>query len=316
MQSIVSNINAYLVEGQNIFIEPSTSPICHVPPMVKGNAAIDDGNFIFTEEEKNIFVDRFPNHATLIRPFMGSDELLYGFKRYCLWLAKISPEKFRDNPEIMKRIENIRNWRQKSKKAATRKFANTPTIFMENRQPSTEYLMVPVVSSEHRKYIPIGFLPPETIANYSAFILPNASLFHFSIIASEMHNIWIRYVCGKLEGRIRYSNTLGYNTFPWPENPSEKQKKEVEEAAQKVLDVREKYLKSSNHSSLADLYDPLTMPPDLVKAHQELDKAVDLCYRPQPFPNETKRIEFLFELYDKYTADLFTREKPKKTRAK
>ena len=181
---------------------------------------------------------------------------------------------------------------------------------MEDRQPANDYLMIPVVSSENRKYIPIGFLTKDIIANYSSFILPNATLYEFGMISSMMHNVWIRNVCGKLEGRIRYSNTLGYNNFPWPENPNEKQKKAIETAAQKVLDARSE----SKQSTLADLYDPRLMPPSLTKAHIELDKAVDLSYRPQPFISDAKRMEFLFELYEKYTADLFSTEKVKKTK--
>ena len=181
---------------------------------------------------------------------------------------------------------------------------------MEDRQPDSDYLMIPVVSSELRKYIPIGFLTKDIIANYSSFILPNATIFDFGIISSLMHNIWTQNICGKLEGRIRYSNTLGYNNFPFPENPTDKQIKAIEEKAQKVLDTRAEF--PSN--SLADLYDPLSMPPQLVKAHNELDKAVDLAYRSQPFTSEANRMEFLFELYEKYTADLFTKEKPKKAK--
>ncbi len=305
----VSRINPFLVEGKDVFIDARTNPIFNVPPMMKGNAAIDDGNFIlFSEEEKESFISNFPNSSYLVKKFIGSDELINGFHRYCLWLKDASPEELRNNPEIKRRVENVRKFRSESKKEATRKWADYPTRFMEDRQPDTDYLMIPVVSSELRKYIPIGFLTKDIIANYSSFILPNATLYHFGMITSIMHNIWIQNVCGKLEGRIRYSNTIGYNNFPWPENPTDKQKETVEKAAQAVLDARLQF----PESSLADLYDPNTMPPVLVKAHQALDKAVDQCYRSQPFTSEAKRIEYLFELYDKYTAGLFVGEGKKK----
>jgi hypothetical protein len=179
-----------------------------------------------------------------------------------------------------------------------------PYLFTQDRQPKTNYLAIPRHSSEERNYIPIGYLTPDIICGDALSIIPNASLYVFGILQSIMHNVWIRITCGRLENRLRYSSSV-YNNYPFPENPTERQKKAIEQAAQAVLDARA----SLPDSSLADLYKPNTMPPVLVKAHQQLDKAVDLCYRPQPFPNETKRIEFLFELYDKYTAGLFVKEK-------
>ncbi|MFN8114855.1 MAG: DNA methyltransferase [Bacteroidia bacterium] len=311
LERIVSHINPYLLDSKDIFIEAKTNPILRVPPMMKGNAAIDDGNFLFsTEEEAKQFIKDNPKLKHLVKKFIGSDELINSFHRYCLWLKDASPIELKSSPEILERIDNIKKFRSASKKEATRKWAAYPTRFMEDRQPANDYLMIPVVSSENRKYIPIGFLTKDIIANYSSFILPNATLYEFGMISSMMHNVWIRNVCGKLEGRIRYSNTLGYNNFPWPENPNEKQKKAIETAAQKVLDARSE----SKQSTLADLYDPRLMPPSLTKAHIELDKAVDLSYRPQPFISDAKRMEFLFELYEKYTADLFSTEKVKKTK--
>jgi hypothetical protein len=276
--------------------------------MMKGNAAIDDGNFLFsTEEEANYFKTIFPEQAYLVREFIGSDELINNYKRFCLWLKEAKPADIKSNYILKHRVDNVKAFRLKSPKAQTRKYAETPTLFMEDRQPNSDYLMIPVVSSENRKYIPIGFLNKKVIANYSSFILPNATVFEFGIISSLMHNVWIKNICGRLKSDIRYSNTLGYNNFPFPEDLSDKYIRTIETAAQKVLDTRKEF----PNSSLADLYDPLTMPPSLVKAHQELDKAVDLAYRPQPFPSEAKRMEFLFELYEKYTANLFTKEKVK-----
>jgi len=185
-------------------------------------------------------------------------------------------------------------------------------LFGEIRQPNSNYIIIPKVSSENRKYIPIGILEPTTITSGSALIIPNANFYMFGIMTSIMHMSWMANICGRLESRFQYSASIVYNNFPFPENPTEKQTKTIEEKAQKVLDTRRDF----PNSSLADLYDPLTMPPALVKAHNELDKAVDLAYRPQPFISEANRMVFLFELYEKYTAGLFTEKKVKKTRKK
>ena len=308
-ERIVSHINPYLLEAKDIFILPRTKPLNNRSSMMKGNAAIDDGNFIFNSDtEVEEFKTNYPEQSYLVRKFIGSDELINNYHRYCLWLKDAKPTDIKNNPDIKSRVERIRTFRESSPKTATRKWAETPTLFMEDRQPKSDYLMIPVVSSELRKYIPIGFLTQEIIANYSSFILPNATIFEFGIISSLMHNIWIQNICGKLEGRIRYSNTLGYNNFPFPENPTEKQIKAIEEKAQTIINIRNEY----NSNSLAELYDQSSMPPNLKKAHNELDKAVDLAYRSQPYISEAKRMEYLFELYEKYTADLFTKEKPKK----
>ena len=305
-ERIVSQINPYLLEAKNIFIESRTKPIRNGSPMMKGNAAIDDGNFIFkTQIEADDFIRKYPEQAYLVRKFIGSDELINNYHRYCLWLKDANPNDIKNNTEIKDRIDKIRKFREGSPKIATRKWAETPTLFMEDRQPKSDYLMIPVVSSELRKYIPIGFLTNDVIANYSSFILPNATVFEFGIISSLMHNIWIQNTCGKLEGRIRYSNTLGYNNYPFPENTSEKQVEIIKEKAKRVLDIRAEF----PNNSLAELYDQNSMPPALVKAHNELDKAVDAAYSKQAFTSEAKRMEFLFELYEKYTAGLFVKEK-------
>ena len=208
-------------------------------------------------------------------------------------------------PLLLQQIQKTKEYRLSSKREATNRLANTPSLFGEIRQPKTDYIIIPNLSSGLRKYIPIGFKESDVIASNLALIIPNAELFHFGVLTSNIHMIWIRYTCGMLGTSLRYSNKLVYNNFPWPENPTDKQKETVEKAAQAVLDARAQF----PDSSLADLYDPNTMPPVLVKAHQALDRAVDLCYRSQPFTSEAKRIEFLFELYDKYTAGLFVKEK-------
>ena len=242
--------------------------------------------------------------------YMGSDDFINNKERFCLWLLNVSPNELKLLPNTLKRIEKVKYYRESSAREATRKLANSPSIFTEIRQPSTNFLIIPSVSSERRKYIPIGYETPKTIINTDVSFIPNITLYDFGILTSLMHMAWIKTVCGRLESRFRYSNTIVYNNYPWPENPTEKQKEQIEKAAQKVLDARAEF----PNSSLADLYDPLTMPPILVKAHSELDKAVDLAYRPQPFTSDANRMEFLFELYEKYTAGLFAVEK--KTRKK
>ena len=211
-------------------------------------------------------------------------------------------------PEVLKRIDAVRRVRLESKSAPTQKLADIPTRFHVENIPRSEYLIVPKVSSERRAFIPVGFMHPDTLASDLVFIVPNATPYHFGVFTSSMHMAWVKFVCGRLESRYRYSKDIVYNNYPWPEQPSPAQKQAVEEAAQGVLHARA----SHKGASLADLYDPLTMPPDLVKAHHILDKAVDKCYRPQPFTTDAKRVEYLFELYEKYTKGLLAGEKPKK----
>ena len=201
----------------------------------------------------------------------------------------------------------VNKFRSESKAESTRNY-KYPTLFRQVMQPKNDYILVPSHSSENRNYIPLGFFDTNNIVNKSCFSIANANLYHFGILMSIMHMSWVKHICGRIKSDYRYSKDIVYNNFPWPENPTDKQTKAIEAAAQNVLDARAQF----PNSSLADLYDPLTMPPALVKAHNELDKAVDLAYRSQPFSTEAKRMEFLFELYEKYTADLFTKEKVKK----
>jgi len=305
----VKNINPFLVEGKDITVENRKSPICNVPEIIYGSFALDDGNYTLSELERNEIISANKNSEKLIKPFIGGRELLHSEKRFCLWLANAEPSEIINNLLIKERVELVRKWRSNSERGNTKKLADTPTLFAEVRQPKTNYLAFPTLSSENRKYIPIAFLSPEIIASNQLYILPNVKLFHFGILTSTMHMAWIKSVCGKLESRYRYSASIVYNNYPWPENPSEKQIKTIEEKAQQVLDVRASF----PSSSLADLYNPLTMPPALVKAHNELDKAVDLAYRSQPFTSDANRMEFLFELYEKYTGGLFAEEKKGKS---
>jgi hypothetical protein len=301
----VKNINSYLVEAQDTFIKKRSRPLCEVPEMVKGSSPTDGGHLILTTQEKDEILLDNPELTPFIKPYVGSNEFINNHYRWCLWLKNCSPALIRSSQKILERLEQVRQFRDSSKKEATRKWAKKPGLFIEERQPQTTYLLIPRVSSENRDYIPIGYLDSNTIVSDSAIALPEANLFHFGILTSLMHMTWVRSTCGRLKSDYRYSNTIVYNNFPWPQNPTEKQKQAVEVAAQAVLDARAQF----PDSSLADLYDPNTMPPALVKAHQQLDKAVDACYRPQPFLSEAKRIEFLFELYERYTAGLFAVDK-------
>jgi N-6 DNA Methylase len=308
----VKNINPYLVVGKDNFLSKRRTPICNVNEMAFGNMPNDGGHFLFNDEEKNEFLLKEPNAKKYFKKFIGSEEFINGKYRWCLWLKDALPSELKQLPEVSKRVELVKKARLKSKRPTTQKLAAFPTLFGEIRQPKSDYLVFPEVSSERRKYVPVGFMSKEIITSNKNYTVANASLYQFGNLCSTMHMTWVRYVAGRMKSDYSYSTGMVYNNYPWPENPTEKQKEAVEKAAQSVLDARASF----PDSSLADLYDPNTMPPILVKAHQQLDKAVDLCYRPQPFPSETKRIEFLFELYDKYTAGLFVKEKRAKPKAK
>ena len=306
----VKNINPYLVDAKDIFIENTSNPICNIPKMSFGSMPRDGRHFIFTKDEVDIFIKENPLAAKWIRPYTGAQEFINGYVRYCLWLTDISPNELKQLPAVLDRVEKVKSFRLSSKAASTRKFANTPTLFCQIAQPKSDFLLIPRVSSERRKFIPIGYINKETIANDQVLTVPDTTLYHFGILTSTMHMAWVKTLCGRLKSDYRYSKDIVYNNYPWPENPTEKQIQLIEEKAQNVLDVRLQF----PNSSLADLYDPLTMPPALVKAHNELDKAVDLAYRPQPFTSEANRMVYLFELYEKYTADLFSKEKTKKNK--
>lgn len=304
------NINPYLIDAKDLLINKSSNPICNVPKMSFGNMPLDGGYLLLSDEEKNEFLLKEPKAEKFIKPLISAYEFLNGEKRWCIWLVGAEPSELKQLPEILKRVEAVKKFRLDSVAPSTQKFAATPTLFRDRNQPDT-YILIPSTTSENRKYIPLGFFGKDDIANNSCHTVPNGNLFHFGILMSTMHMAWVKSVCGRLESRYRYSKDIVYNNYPWPENPNEKQIKAIETAAQKVLDARAEFPKSS----LADLYDPLTMPPSLIKAHNELDKAVDLAYRPQAFTNDANRMEFLFELYERYTADLFTKEKVKKKKS-
>ena len=301
------NINPYLVDAKDLLINKSSNPICNVPKMSFGNMPLDGGHLLLSDIEKSEFILKEPKAEKFIIPLISAYEFLNGEKRWCIWLVDAEPSELKQLPEILKRVEAVKKFRLDSVAPSTQKFATTPSLFRDRNQPET-YILIPSTTSENRKYIPLGFFNKDHIANNSCHTIPNGSLYHFGILMSSMHMAWVKSVCGRLESRYRYSKDIVYNNFPWAENPSEKQIRQIEEKAQKVLEVRSNFPKSS----LADLYNPLTMPPTLIKAHNELDKAVDAAYRSAPFTSEANRMVYLFELYEKYTADLFTKEKPKK----
>jgi hypothetical protein len=303
------NINPYLVDAKDILITKKSTPICNVPKMNFGNMPLDGGHLLFSDEEKEKFILKEQQAEKYMKRVFGGDEFLNNKKRWCLWLVNAQPHELTAMKEVMKVANLVIKFRLNSIAPSTQKFAESPTLFRD-RKLSKNYIVLPKVNAEKRKYIPLGFFTDEYVATDLLFTIPDGSLFHFGILSSLMHNYWVKNVCGRLGNEIRYSKDIVYNNFPFPETPNEKQIKAIETAAQKVLDARLQF----PNSSLADLYDPLTMPPVLVKAHNELDKAVDLAYRPQPFTSEANRMVFLFELYEKYTAGLFVKEKVKKTK--
>jgi hypothetical protein len=292
---IVSNINAYLAPAVDVVISSRSNPICQVISMKIGSALLDGGHLIFSSEEYKKIVEKYSETQKFFRRFVSGDELINNGVRYCLWLKDVDPAQYRIFPEIIDRLQKVKEFREMSQRVGTKKMAAFPTLFAEDRQPVTDFLAIPKVSSENRRYIPIAYLGKENIVTDKVFCVPGASLYHFGILTSEMHMAWMRAVCGRLESRYSYSNTIVYNNFPWPENVSDAKIKKVEECAQRVLDSRVKF----PELSLAELYDSLTMPPELTKAHQELDRAVDVAYGKKDFKTEAERVAFLFEEYNK-----------------
>ncbi len=304
----VKNINPYLVEGNDLVILKRRKPICNVSEISFGSMPNDGGYLLLNDSEKDELISLEPKAAQIIKPLLSANEVLNNKTRWCIWLEGVSPSLLRELKLVNQRVQKVKETRANSSRAATQKLAEFPTLFGEIRQPQSDFVFVPLTTSENRRYIPMAFFDSSHIPNNTASVIPDATLYEFGVMHSIMHMTWVNYVCGRLEGRYRYSNEIVYNNYPWPKDPSDKNKNAVETKAQKVLDVRAEF----PESSLADLYDPLTMPPKLVKAHQELDKAVDLCYRPQAFTNESARIEFLFDLYNEYTMPLLKKEKKTK----
>ncbi len=303
------NINPYLVDAPTVMIESRSKPLCDVSPMVYGNKPVDGGHLLLSPKEKAELLAKEPAAAAWLKPVLGSEEFINRKERWCLWLVGITPKQLRNMPAVMERVEKVKQFRLSSSKLQTQEKANEAAYFVENRHPNAPYILVPRVSSERRDYVPMGFLDENTISTDANLIIPNATRYEFGILTSKMHMLWLATVGGRLKSDFRYSAKLVYNNFPFPAAPTAKQKQAVEKAAQSVLDVRERY----PDSSLADLYDPLTMPADLRKAHQALDKAVEKCYRKDKFSSDHVRLSFLFQHYLELTdpkqaqrmADLF-----------
>ena len=307
----VRNINPYLVDAPDVVLGSRKTPICDVPPIMEGSALIDDGHLLLSEDEVSELVKRCPSASSWIRDFYSGEDFINGMKRKCLWLTDVPPATLRNCPPVMDRIERVRTFRANSNRSATARLAGTPALFGEIRQPSSRYIFVPKTSSERRQYAPIAFMSPEAVINNTSLFVDHGTLFHFGTLASNMHMAWLRCVGGRLKSDYRYSGQIVYNNFPWPLDATVKQKHAIEEAAQKVLDARAKF----PQSSLADLYDPLTMPPDLLKSHQTLDRAVDAAYGRKNFASDAERVAFLFDLYQQLTHPLQA-DKPVKARRK
>jgi len=290
----VKNINPYLVDAPNIFIESRSVPLCPVPEIGIGNKPIDGGNYLFTKEEMEDFIRKEPEAGRYFKPWYGAEEFINRKPRYCLWLGNCPPNELRGMPECLRRVEAVRNSRLASKSPGTVKLADCPTRFHVENMPDGNYIVIPEVSSEKRLYVPIGFMTPDILCSNLVKIIPNATLHHFGILTSNVHMAWMRAICGRLKSDYRYSKDIVYNNFPWPEL-SEDQKARIETTAQGILDMRAKY----PECSLADLYDETAMPPELRRAHQENDRAVMKAYG---FPFAMTEPEIVAELMKRYQA--------------
>lgn len=268
-----TNINTYLLDAPTIFVQSVSKPLCDVPAMRFGSMPRDGGGFILSDEERIEFIHSEPLCEKWIHPYLGANEFINNKSRWCLWLLHANPSELQKCKKVLGRVEFVKEFRLKSKAAATRKFADTPTLFCQIAQPNTTFIAVPEVSSERRKYIPIGFMSHDIICSNLLFMIPNAEVYHFGVLTSNVHMAWMRAIAGRLKSDYRYAKDIVYNNFPWP-NPTEAQKAKIEKTAQAILDARAKY----PDSSLADLYDEITMPPELRKAHQANDRAVMEAY--------------------------------------
>ena len=295
----VNNINPYLVSAENVFIDSKGKPICDVPILLNGGKPTEGGFLILTEEEKIDLLDKEPQASSFIRPYMMGKDFIQRKPRYCLWLVGVNPSIIKKCPMVLERIEKVKQYRLQSPKEATRKKAETPMLFDEVRECSSDYVAIPKVSSERRRYIPMEYLSAKVIPGDKIFMIEGSSLYHLGVLTSNVHMAWMRAVCGRLKSDYSYSNTIVYNNFPWPD-PTPEQKAQIEKTAQAILDARALY----PDSSLADLYDPLTMPPELRKAHQANDRAVMQAYgMPIKETDEAACVAWLMRLYQEKTGE-------------
>jgi hypothetical protein len=315
------NINPYLVAGPDVILNARSKPICPVPEIVFGSMPNDGGHLLFSRANRESFLREQPDAAKYLRRFVGAEEFLNGIERWCLWLDGENPGDFRPMRAVMDCVHAVEIHRCKSRRETTQKLASAAAYFAEIRQPNSTYLLIPSVSSERRRYIPIGFMSPDIIASNLVLLVPGAKLYHFGVLSSAMHMAWVRHVAGRLKSDYRYSNKIVYNNLPWPLEAGVDQRARVEVAAQRILDLRVElgdgrvgFLpargKTSSSATLADLYDSQSMPMPLRKAHIALDRAVDRCYRSEPFPSDRHRVECLFALYEQLTAPLVAAAKP------
>ena len=288
----VKHINAYLIDGPDTFVGSRNKSICEVPEIGIGNKPIDGGNYLFEKEEMEEFIKLEPNAKQYFRPWYGSVEFIHQKPRYCLWLGDCSPAELRSMPHCLKRVEAVRETRLTSKSEGTRKLADRPTRFHVENMPKGNFIIVPKVSSERRRFVPMGFMSPNVFASDLVFMIPDATLYHFGVLESSVHMAWMRVVCGRLKSDYRYSKDVVYNNFPWPE-VNEEHRERIAKTAQAILDARALY----PDSSLADLYDPVTMPPELLKAHRDNDRAVMTAYGFPATLQESEIVARLFTLY-------------------
>lgn len=293
-RSAVKNINAYLVDAPNVLLPNRTKSILNMPKLIEGITPLDNGHLLLSPEEKGRLLETEPQASQWIKRWYSGNNFINNILHYCLWLSDIEPHALRHMPKVLEKVERVREFRLNSK--SSQSFATRPWQFRETKI-ADQFLLIPKTSSENRSYIPMGIITG-AIASNACLMLPNATLYHFGILTSTMHNAWMRAVAGRLESRYRYSVGIVYNNFPWPQEPSDTKRQAIENAAQAVLDARALF----PESSLADLYDPLTMPPVLLKAHHKLDKAVDAAYG-RSFASEADRVAFLFALYGQYVGE-------------
>jgi hypothetical protein len=318
-QLIATQINPYLVDAPTVLIEKRNKPLNeNTPIMIKGSMPNDGGYFLLSQQEADAIYQNDPIAAKYIRPFLGSEEFINNIARYCLWLKDSLAQERIKSPEIKKRVEQVRKIRLKSQRETTQKLAQIPYLFGEIKQTEQPYLLIPSVSSEQRKFIPIGYLPAEVIASNLVFMLPNASFYDFALLCSSFHNAWLRAVGGRLKSDYRYSNTIVYNNFPVPQQIKSALKQKIEIAGKQVLQARElemqRYQQQGRHCSLADLYAANNMPVELLKAHNNLDKVIDLAYQYKGKKDDADRVAFLFALYQKITAPIIPQSPPKKAK--
>ena len=291
-----NNINGYLIDGENVFVESRQHPLCDVPEIGIGNKPIDGGFYLFKDDEKEAFVKKEPAAEKYFKRWYGSDEFINRRPRWCLWLGDANPVELLKLPECMKRIEAVRKYRLESKSPGTVKLADRPTRFHVENMPKGNYLLIPETSSVNRLYIPMGFMSPNVLCSNAVRLIPNASLYHFGVLTSLVHNAWMRVVCGRLKSDFRYSKDIVYNNFPWP-FPTEQQQKKIEQTAQSILDARDAY----PEASFADMYGHLILFPELLKAHRANDAAVMEAYGFPKNATESEIVAQLFRMYRELT---------------